>query len=68
MEIQIRKGNQEIYLGDADDYLFNNSCDSELESVLNELEQSNFNSIEFYCEETDESYVIEKLEVLMYEE
>lgn len=67
MEIQIRKGNQEIYLGDADEWLFNNSCDSELECVLNELEQSNLNSIEFYCEETDENYTIEKLLSLIYD-
>ena len=68
MKIKITNENGNlVFEGLAEDWLFNNSCDSELEIALNQLEQSRSGSIEFYCEENDTLYLIEKILELIYD-
>ena len=39
MQIVVEKFNETIFEGDADDFLFNNENDGDLETALNDLEE-----------------------------
>ena len=68
MEIQVYNSNSDlVFKGQAEDFLFNNSCDTELEIELNQLELSHDDEITFYCEQTDMEYTIEKNLELIYD-
>lgn len=54
----------EIYVGDADEFLFNNDCDVELEIALNKLEFVDKVTFESFLGET---YEIEKELDLIYD-
>ena len=61
MEITVYNSNSEmVFQGDAEDFLFNNSCDDELEIALDKLSRYGMEEVKFYCSETDEEYTIIK--------
>lgn len=54
--------NEEIFKGDADEFLEENDYDSELELCLNELDCMPINSTTIFCGYLGDSFSIEKIE------
>lgn len=54
--------NEEIFKGDADEFLEENDYDSELELCLNELDCMPINSTTTFCGFMNDSFTIEKIE------
>lgn len=54
MQIMVEKFDETIFEGDADDFLFDNDSDTDLEMVLNDLESMKVGSnIQSYDDEGD---------------
>ena len=62
MEIEVRVDNEVVFNGDADEFLFMQDNDIELENLLDKLESKPYNSI-IRFEETE----IEKLEYNLWD-
>ena len=60
MIIEVRKENNTLFNGEADDFLFINDNDEELEILLNELERMKMGSGKIYFGNFGEKFLIEK--------
>ena len=65
MLILVECNNEEIFKGEADDFLYENNLNEELEMTLNEFEESREKQIQVY-DEDDNLLTIIKMRQLIY--
>lgn len=65
MLILVECNNEEIFKGEADDFLYENNLNEELEMTLNEFEESREKQIQVY-DEDDNLLTITKMRQLIY--
>ena len=65
MLILVECDNEQIFKGEADDFLYENNLNEELEMTLNEFEESREKQIQVY-DEDDNLLTITKMRQLIY--